>query len=182
MPAKYDPTKALPLRVPAELRARLDAVASMVPAPLRLPRNTVAVVALARGLEAIAAELSRDVMAVHRAVAGDVVAAPAAAPPSTEHAPREPVARTGSTPKPSRSARRGNTSKRDRARPATAPTAGPHDETAMRARWNGAGLTARAFCEKHNITRSAFLAWVGGRSARPSTVARIAAALDAAGL
>ena len=182
MPAKYDPTRALPLRVPADLRARLDAVASLVPAPLRLPRNTVAVVALARGLEALAAELERDVMAVHRAVAGDAVAAPAAPAARSERAPRAPTARTVAAPKPSRSKHRGSTSKRDRARSTATAPAGPHDETALRARWNAAGLSARAFCAEHGLTRSAFVAWASGRSARPSTLARIARALDAAGL
>ena len=69
MPSTYSKDRTLPLRVSPQLRAQLDALGAMVPAALRLPRNTIAVVALTRGLESLAAEMRRDPMSVHRALA-----------------------------------------------------------------------------------------------------------------
>ena len=88
MPSKYDPAGALPLRVPPALREALDALVGRLPPTLPLPRNTVAVVALARGVAQLGAELARDPLAVHRAVAGEhapsvVGALPDGAPTAT---------------------------------------------------------------------------------------------------
>lgn len=174
MPSKYDPGKALPLRVPPELRERLDAVTALVPERLRLPRNSVAVAALARGLEQLAAELARDPMAAHRALAGEPPApaaaprvAAAAPPPSTGAADVAPAPR----PPPSAAAPL-------RPRP---PQEQPADGAELRERWKASGLGVRPFCARYSVARSAFQAWLAGRQAMPSTLAKIAAGLDAEG-
>lgn len=82
MPSRYDPASALPLRVPPALRAALDALAARLPEPLELPRNAVAVAALARGVALLGQELERDPLAVHRALAGQEPA-PAPTPSAT---------------------------------------------------------------------------------------------------
>ena len=94
MPSAYDPNTALPLKVPAELRARLDAVTARLPATLKLPRNSVAVAALVVGLDALSRDLAGDAMAVHRVLAGDAL--PGTPPPA-------------STPTPARAALDGDT-------------------------------------------------------------------------
>ena len=69
MPSTYDPAEALPLRVPRDLRAELDTLVATLPRSVALPRNSVAVAALRRGLEALRVELGADPLAVHRALA-----------------------------------------------------------------------------------------------------------------
>ncbi len=56
------------------------------------------------------------------------------------------------------------------------------DNATLRARWKRAGLSTRAFCRAHGITRSGFLEWEKGRDSLPSTLAKIAAGLDAEGV
>ena len=144
MPSKYDREAVLPLRVPRELRARLDAVRALAPDLLRLPRNSVAVAALARGLDTLAAELASDPAAVHRALAGSTsTGAARASTPSTggalargrEHAPSVPAAHTVPAQSTTRArsergpstarARTGNARSKARARTEHAPPAGP---------------------------------------------------------
>lgn len=191
-PAKYDPAKALPLRVPSELRARLDAVTGSLPLALRLPRNTVAVLALARGLEELGAELHRDPMALHRALAGV-----GSAPEGTEHAPRAPGAPSGDAPAvleqrtsttteraPSSHASRPPASTPAPSTPRRAAPAGDAaslDSEALRERWQRSGLGVTAFARSHGIQRSVVREWLNGAETRPKTLARIAAALDAEG-
>lgn len=69
VPSKYTRNTALPLRVPPELRADVDALVAALPRGLVLSRNTVAVAALRRGVDALRAELGADPFAVHRALA-----------------------------------------------------------------------------------------------------------------
>lgn len=172
MPAKYDPAKALPLRVPPDVRKRLDALVDQVPPALRLPRNSVALAALVRGLEQLGTELARDPMAVHRALAGE-----GASPPSTGNAstalPSSPGARSERPPHARRA-----TPERG---PAPVEGGDAIDAAALLKRWKRSGLAVLTFCKAHGVTRSALQAWVGGRPAKPSTLAKIAAGLDAEG-
>ena len=69
VPSKYTRNTALPLRVPAELRADVDALVAALPRGLSLPRNAVAVAALLRGVAELRAALVADPFAVHRALA-----------------------------------------------------------------------------------------------------------------
>ena len=72
MPSKYDRAGALPLRVPPELRAAVDALVAELPRGLPLNRNAVSVAALSVGLDALRAQLAADPFAVHRAYAAAV--------------------------------------------------------------------------------------------------------------
>ncbi len=72
MPSKYDRAGALPLRVPPELRAAVDALVAELPRGLPLNRNAVAVAALHTGLDALRAQLAADPFAVHRVYAAAV--------------------------------------------------------------------------------------------------------------
>lgn len=171
MPAKYDPHKALPLRVPPELRRALETLTARLPAPLRLPRNTIAVLALARGLAVLGAELQRDPMALHRAlVGGGAVAgeAPSTHAASAEHTPETP-APPHATATPGRPRRPKATSTADL------------DGDALRRRWKRSGLPVLPFAKRHEIPRSVLQAWAAGRPAARRTLAKIAAALDLEG-
>lgn len=194
-PAKYDPTKALPLRVAPELREALDALGARLPAALRLPRNTVAALALARGLEALAAELERDPMALHRALAtggaatGAASTSPGLAPSTTaasiEHAPSEHPSHPSKAPREVRA--RSDVSPRapgDVEAPPRAPVEAPGDadaSEALRDRWRRSGLGVTAFAARRGIARSILREWLHGAATRPATLAKIAAALDAEG-
>ncbi len=158
-----------------------------LPAALRLPRNTVAALALARGLEVLGAELARDPMALHRALAGG-----AAPPHPEEHAPSTSEARTDRTPR-ERPPRTAATPREARASSETAPgasetprlpVAAPGDAPdveALRERWRRSGLGVTGFAARHGIARSILREWMRGASTRPATLAKIAAALDAEG-
>ncbi len=86
MPVDYDRDTSLPLRVPPEVRARLDAVRSLAPAWAPLSRNGAAVAALMLGLDALETALRADPTAAARLLAGETIttsptpARPAAAP------------------------------------------------------------------------------------------------------
>ena len=184
-PAKYDPTKALPLRVAPELREALDALGARLPAALRLPRNTVAALALARGLEALAAELERDPMALHRALAAGGAATPRAPSTSTGDAPSEHPPHPSKAPREVRA--RSDVSPRalgDVEAPPRAPVEAPGDAgeaEALRERWRRSGLGVTAFAARRGIARSILREWLNGAATRPATLAKIAAALDAEG-
>lgn len=198
-PAKYDPTKALPLRVAPELREALDALGARLPAALRLPRNTVAALALARGVAVLGAELERDPMALHRALAagaatggaatGAASTSPGLAPSTTaasiEHAPSEHPSHPSKAPREVRA--RSEVSPRDpldvEATP-RAPGEAPGDSDAseaLRDRWRRSGLGVTAFAARRGIARSILREWLHGAATRPATLAKIAAALDAEG-
>lgn len=154
-----------------------------LPAALRLPRNTIAALALARGLEVLGAELARDPMALHRALAGG-----AAPPHPEEHAPSTSEARTDRTPR-ERPPRTAATPREARASSETAPGASEDpkrpvdapDVEALRERWRRSGLGVTGFASRHGIARSILREWMRGASTRPATLAKIAAALDAEG-
>lgn len=197
-PAKYDPTKALPLRVAPELREALDALGARLPAALRLPRNTVAALALARGVAVLGAELERDPMALHRALAaggaatGAASTSPGDAPSTTaasiEHAPSEHPPHPSKAPREVRA--RSDVSPRapgDVEAPPRAPVEAPGDagdagaSEALRDRWRRSGLGVTAFAARRGIARSILREWLHGAATRPATLAKIAAALDAEG-
>lgn len=92
MPSKYDPASSLPLRVPPEVRASLDDMGARLPPGLGLPRQSVAVAALRRGLVVLGAELDADPMAVHRALAGTALSS--AGQPSRESPAAVPAAQS----------------------------------------------------------------------------------------
>lgn len=142
MTAKASAPTALPLRVPPELRERLDALTLKVPAGLALPRNSVAIAALLVGIDTLSKALDAEPVAVHRALAevsanaprvpsrgagprrGDGGArAPRAAPdapgPTPERAPARPAAR----PRPRAAAAPSSARTIPAAEPADAPTA-----------------------------------------------------------
>lgn len=106
-----------------------------------------------------------------------------ASPVSQPLAERLPSAVSRAAPsdaaKPSKGSKR-RASKAD-ASPEPGNDAGALDNAALRARWKRSKLSTRAFCRAHGITRSGFLEWEKGRDAKPSTLARIAAGLDAEG-
>jgi hypothetical protein len=209
MPSKYDREAVLPLRVPRELRARLDAVRALAPELLRLPRNSVAIGALARGLDTLAAELASDPTAVHRALAGSTSTAPArASTPSTgsssgtlargrERAPSVPAARTvpaRSTTRarsergPSKArARTGNAPSTTRARTEHAPPAGPVDGEALDAaavlvRFLAAGVKVAPFAKAHGVARSTLQMWATGKRPLPAAaLALVVKGLDVEG-
>lgn len=181
--------------MPSELRERLDALTNALPLALRLPRNTVAVLALARGLEELGAELHRDPMALHRELAGLgsapegdghapgvlgelPVTAPSSHGASTERAPS-----TDRGPEGEGGERQGSHA----SRPATPRRAAPAgdasdvDSEALRDRWRRSGLGVTAFERRHGIARSILREWLQGAETRPKTLAKIAAALDAEG-
>lgn len=91
----------------------------------------------------------------------------------------QPLAERAPSQSPKRPTR--STSKR-------APSSEPGDDApgldnaTVRARWKRAGLAVRPFCAAHGLTRSAFVEWQAGRDAKPSTLAKIAAGLDAEGV
>ena len=183
-PAKYDPSRALPLRVSPDLRAALDALTARLPAALRLPRNTVGALALTRGLEVLGAELARDPMALHRMLAGEPrPSAPASTATSTsaphsERAPRKPPPRPVEAPGTARElseAAPGATEAGD------APEAPTGDVEALRERWRRSGLGVTAFAARHGINRSVLREFVNGATPRRATLARLVAALDAEG-
>lgn len=172
MPSKYDREATLPLRVPRELRARLDAVRALVPAPLTLPRNSVAVAALARGLDALAAELARDPTAVHRALAGST--STGAADTSTgsssdaagqgEHARSTHAARTEHAP------------------PAKALDGEALDAAAVLVRFLAAEVKVAPFARAHGIPRSTLQMWAAGeRPLNAKALARVVKGLDVEG-
>lgn len=188
-PAKYDPAKALPLRVSPELREALDALTARLPATLRLPRNTVAALALARGVEELGAELARDPMALHRALAGE--AAPTAPPstateraPSTskarsERTPRERPPRPATAPMEARASSEAAPGAPADVEASESPSEAPADAEALRDRWRRSGLGVTAFAARHGIARSILREWLHGAATRPATLAKIAAALEA---
>ena len=194
MPSKYDREATLPLRVPRELRARLDAVRALVPAPLTLPRNSVAVAALARGLDALAAELARDPTAVHRALAGST--STGAADTSTgsssdaagqgEHARSTHAARTEHTPSTPR-ARSKRAPSKARARtehtpPAKALDGEALDAAAVLVRFLAAEVKVATFARAHGIVRSTLQMWAAGkRPLNAKALARVVRGLDVEG-
>lgn len=209
MPSKYNRDATLPLRVPPELRARLDAVRALAPELLRLPRNSVAVAALARGLDTLAAELASDPTAVHRALAGSTsTGAAAASTPSTgsssgtlargrERAPSAPAARTvpAQSKARARSARgpskaRARTAKAPsttRARAEHAPPAEHLDGEALDAaavlvRFLAAGVKVAPFAKAHGVARSTLQMWATGKRPLPAAaLALVARGLDVEG-
>jgi len=84
MPVDYDRDAALPLRVPPELRARLDAVRSLAPAWAPLSRNGAGVAAILLGLDALETALRADPTAAARMLAGETI--------TTSRAPARPAA------------------------------------------------------------------------------------------
>lgn len=86
MPVDYDRDAALPLRVPPELRARLDAVRALAPAWAPLSRNGAGVAAIMLGLDHLEALLRTDPTAAARLLAGEAIAT--SSTPSTLAAPR----------------------------------------------------------------------------------------------
>lgn len=194
MPSKYDREGSLPLRVPRDLRARLDAVRALIPAALALPRNSVAVAALARGLDTLAAELARDPTAVHRALAGGT--STGAADTSTgsssgaaghgERAPSAPAARTErarSTPR----ARAAQAPSKARARAEHTPSAAPVDgealdAAAVRVRFLASGVKVAPFARAHGIARSTLQMWATGKRPLPvDALALVVKGLDVEG-
>lgn len=173
MPSKYDRETALPLRVPAELRAELDALVDQVPAALRLPRNSIAVAALTRGLVQLRAELARDPLAIHRGLVGgapDGGASPGRASTeasaSAEHAPTATAARAG----------RASTKGGARTKPA------PVDGAAVLARFLAAELKVATFARAHGIARSTLQMWCAGeRPLNAKALALVVKGLDAEG-
>lgn len=166
-----------------------------LPAALRLPRNTIAALALARGLEVLGAELARDPMALHRALAGGA-ATPRAPSTSTGDAPSSPAASTGDAPgehpprpskAPSVARARSEVSQGaplDVEATPRAPVEAPGDSDAseaLRDRWRRSGLGVTAFAARRGIARSILREWLNGAATRPATLAKIAAALDAEG-
>lgn len=187
MPSKYDREAVLPLRVPRELRARLDAVRALVPAPLTLPRNSVAVAALARGLDALAAELARDPTAVHRALAGSTSTGSSSdAAGQGEHARSTHAARTEHTPSTPR-ARSKRAPSKARARTEHAPPAKALDGEALDAaavlvRFLAAEVKVAPFARAHGIPRSTLQMWAtGSRPLNAKALARVVKGLDAEG-
>lgn len=182
-PAKYDPAKALPLRVSPELREALDALTARLPAALRLPRNTVAALALARGVEELGAELARDPMALHRALAGEAAPTAAERAPSTsktrsERTPRERPPRSETAPRGTRASSDAAPGALADVEAAEAPSEAPSDAEALRDRWRRSGLGVTAFAARHGIARSILREWLHGAATRPATLAKIAAALE----
>jgi len=114
--------------------------------------------------------------------AGASQAAPDDAPPVDRDAKPSKRSKRAPSQSPKRPTR--STSKRS-------PSPEPGDDAAdgsdldnatVRARFKRSGLAVRPFCAAHAITRSGFLEWVKGRDAKPSTLAKIAAGLDAEGV
>ena len=114
--------------------------------------------------------------------AGASPAAPDDAPPVDRDAKPSKRSKRAPSQSPKRPTR--STSKRS-------PSPEPGDDAAdgsdldnatVRARFKRSGLAVRPFCAAHAITRSGFLEWVKGRDAKPSTLAKIAAGLDAEGV
>lgn len=96
MPSKYDRAGVLPLRVPPELRAEVDALAASLPRGLPLARNAVAVAALRAGLDALRVQLAADPFAVHRVYAAAVEGEPqvqGVTPSTSTPAAGAPIAR-----------------------------------------------------------------------------------------
>ena len=194
MPSKYDREAVLPLRVPRELRARLDAVRALIPAPLALPRNSVAVAALARGLDTLAAELASDPTAVHRALAGST--STAAADTSTgsssdaagegEHTPSTHRARTERPPSTPR-ARSKRAPSKARARTEHAPPAAALDGEALDAaavlvRFLASGVKVAPFARAHGVARSTLQMWATGKRPLPvDALALVVKGLDVEG-
>jgi len=186
-PAKYDPSRALPLRVSPDLRAALEALTERIPAALRLPRNTVAALALTRGLEVLGAELARDPMALHRMLAGEPrPSAPASTPstttstsaPHSERAPRKPPPRPVEAPGTARELSEAAPGATEAGEAPEAPTG---DVEALRERWRRSGLAVTAFAARHGINRSVLREFSNGATPRRATLARLTAALDAEG-
>ena len=183
-PAKYDPSRALPLRVSPDLRAALDALTARLPAALRLPRNTVGALALTRGLEVLGAELARDPMALHRMLAGEPrPSAPASTATSTsaphsERAPRKPPPRPVEAPGTARELSEAAPGATEAGEAPEAPTG---DVEALRERWRRSGLAVTAFAARHGINRSVLREFSNGATPRRATLARLTAALDAEG-
>ncbi len=172
MPSKYDRETALPLRVPAELRAELDALVDQVPAALRLPRNSIAVAALTRGLVQLRAELARDPMAVHRALVGEAPDGGA----STGSTSTKASASAGHAPTPT-AARAGSTSTKGGARTKPAP-----DGAAVLARFLASGLKVAPFARAHGVARSTLQMWCAGeRSLNAKALALVVKGLDVEG-
>jgi len=177
MPVDYDRDTALPLRVPPELRARLDAVRALAPAWAPLSRNGAGVAALMLGLDHLEAMLRADPTAAARLLAGETIATSAA--PSTT--PRE--AAPAPAPRPPRPTR---------APPP--PMATEHvegDDAALRARlvallasepdkyardkvWNMARIARAARCDNKSL--AAFRDGKPGLGSQPR--ARLRALLD----
>lgn len=116
MPVDYDRDAALPLRVPPELRARIDAVRALAPAWAPLSRNGAGVAAILLGLDALERSLRADPTAAARLLAGETIttsstpARPAAAPATAPVEANAPTIEPRDTlrdrvPPPSRKAR-----------------------------------------------------------------------------
>ena len=182
MPSKYDRDTALPLRVPAELRAELDELVDQVPAALRLPRNSVAVAALTRGLVQLRAELARDPLAVHKALAGD---APDAGAPTVNTSTK--ASASAERAPPPTAARAGRTSTKGGARTPRAPTAAPVDGEALGApavlaRFLAAEVKVATFARTHGIARSTLQMWAAGeRPLNAKALAKVVKGLDVEG-
>lgn len=131
-----------------------------------------------RGVEALRAELARDPMAVHRALAGVSSEHAPAALPSTAITSTAPDPRAGADrPERAPATVEGATAKQTPR--VTAPVV--VDSAALLKRWRRAGLPLLTFCRRHGIARSVMQAWLAGREAKPSTLARVAAGLDVEG-
>jgi len=202
MPSKYDRNATLPLRVPPELRARLDAVRALIPAPLALPRNSVAVAALARGLDTLAAELASDPTAVHRALAGSTSTMPAGTSTAStgsssgtlargrEHTPRAPAARTERAPSAHGPRTTMSSPNVLRARAEHTPPAAPANGEALDAaaapavlaRFLAAEVKVAPFAKRYGIPRSTLQMWAAGeRPLNAAALARVVKGLDVEG-
>lgn len=82
MPVPYDRDNLLPIRVPPELRARLDAVRARAPAWAPLSRNRAGIAALLLGIGALEALMRRDPTAAARLLAGEAVEGEGLEPPA----------------------------------------------------------------------------------------------------
>lgn len=122
MPVDYDRDAALPLRVPPELRARLDAVRALAPAWAPLSRNGAGVAAIMLGLDLLEQAMRADPTAAARLLAGEPLTT-SSTPSTTAPAPAAPR-ESAPAPRP--------------ARPPRPPTATEHvegDDAALRARF-----------------------------------------------
>lgn len=177
MPSTYDPNAALPLRVPPDVRARLDALTARLPPASKAPRNTVAVAALVRGLEVLERALDHDPFAVQRAFAGE----PPLAPPQVQ---QEPAATSSRAPA-ARPARPGAPPSKGTRAPVEGKVA-PElagDVDPLRARWlavpwGDLKLSTRAACVAAKANRSSVQAWLTGANLSAGQRALVAAYLD----
>lgn len=171
-----------------ETKSELEALEGMLSPRLRLPRNTIADLALAAGVEVLRAELARDPMALHARLArASVVSAPVTTSTHTTESPPPAEALAVSAPSPSRP-----TTPR-RAPRATAPTGAPVaaalgelppgvDRTSVLVKLldgvaNGR-VHLRAVARETGVSRSTLQRWADGAAVGDAVVAKVHAWLE----